>query len=93
MKPSIPALWGPGGGLVVAPAKTASLLGSQFDSKQRCEQFATTLSFFPKSRCNSLDFRTSVIVYLLLNTYGGVGPLGVFPTFLQKVADIIAPKN
>ena len=32
VKPSIPALRGPGGGLVVAPADKASLLGSQFDS-------------------------------------------------------------
>ena len=27
-----------------------------------------------------------------LDTYGGVDPLGVFPLFLKKVADIIAPK-
>ena len=34
VKPSIPALRGSGGGLVVAPAEKASVLGSQFDSKQ-----------------------------------------------------------
>ena len=33
MKPSIPALRELGGGLVVAPAEKASLMGSQFDSK------------------------------------------------------------
>ena len=38
---------GPGGGLVVAPAEKASHLGSQFDSKQCCEQFVTPLSRFP----------------------------------------------
>ena len=32
VKPSIPALKGTGGLLVVAPAEKASLLGSQFDS-------------------------------------------------------------
>ena len=33
-KQSIPALRGPGGGLVVAPAEMASLLGSEFNRKQ-----------------------------------------------------------
>ena len=27
------------------------------------------------------------------DTYGGVDPLGVFPLFLKKVADIIAPNE
>ena len=48
-KPSILALKGPGCGLVVAPAEKATLLGSQFDSKQCCEQFGTPLSCFPLS--------------------------------------------
>ena len=43
VKPFIPALRGPGGGLVVAPAEKASLLGSQFDSKQCSEQSFTHL--------------------------------------------------
>ena len=39
-------------------------------------------------------FRTSVLLRLLLDldTYGGIDPLGVFPLFLKKVANIIAPK-
>ena len=51
VKPSIPALRGPGGGLVVAPAEKDSLLGSQKDSKKCREQFVTPLSCFPQSRC------------------------------------------
>ena len=41
-----------------------------------------------------MTFRTSVLLCLLLDldTYGRVNPLGVFPVFLKKVADIIAPK-
>ena len=41
-----------------------------------------------------MAFRTSVLQRLLLDldTYGGFDPLGVFPLFLKKVADIIAPK-
>ena len=93
VKPSIPAL-GPEGGLVVAPAEKASLLGSQFDSKQCREQFATPLSCFPQSRCNSLAFRIPVLLRLLLDldTSGGDDPFGVFPLFLKVVADIIAQK-
>ena len=90
--PSITVLTGPGGGLVVAPAEKASLLGSLFDSKQigSREQFATPLSCFPQS----LAFRTLVLLRLLLDfdTYGGVDPLGVFPLILKIVAVIIAPK-
>ena len=94
VKPSIPALRGPRGGVVVAHAEKASLLGSQFDSKQCREQFVNPLSCFPEFRCNSLAFRTSVLLRLLLDldTYGGVEPLGALTLFLKKVADIIAPK-
>ena len=50
---------------------------------------------FPESRCNYSAFLTSVLLCLLLDldTYGGVYPLGVFPLFLKKVADTIAPKR
>ena len=93
MKHSIPALREPGGGLVLAPAEKDSLLGSQFDSKKYREQFVTSLSCFPQSRCNSLAFRTSVLRLLLdLDTYGGVDPLDVFTVFQKKVANIFAPK-
>ena len=43
----IPALGEPGGGLVVAHAEKASLLGSQFESKQCREHFVAPLSCFP----------------------------------------------
>ena len=79
VKPSIPAIKEHGGGLVVAPAEKASLLGSQFDSKQCREQFVTLLSRFPQSRCNSLTFRIAVPLRLLLDldSFVGVDPLGV----------------
>ena len=94
VNPSIPALRGPGGGLVVAPAEKASLLGSQFDNKLCREQFVTPLSCFSQSECNSSAFRISVLLRLLLDhdTYRGVDPLDVFPLFLKKVADIICQK-
>ena len=42
VKPSIPALRMPGGGLVVAPAEKDSLLGTQCDSKQCHTKFVTS---------------------------------------------------
>ena len=69
----------------MAPAENASLLGSQFDSKQCREQFVTPLACFPQSSCNSLAFRNSVLIRLLLDLdpYFGVDPFGVFPLFLM----------
>ena len=78
----------------MAPAEKASLPGSQFDSKQCCEQFVTPVPSFPQSECNYLALQTSVLLRLHLDlyTYGGVAPLGVFPLFLKMVVDIILPK-
>ena len=78
----------------MAPAEKASLLGPQYDSKKCREQFVTPWYRFPQCRCNSLAFRTPVLLRLLLDldTYEDVDPLGVFPLFLKMVADIIAPK-
>ena len=67
---------------------------AQFDNKQCREQFVTPFSCFPQSRCNSLFFRTPVLLRRLLDldTYGGVDPLGAFLLFIKIVADIIAVK-
>ena len=67
---------------MVAPAEKASLLGSQFVSKQCRAQFVTPLSCFQQSWCNSLAFQTLVLLRLLLDldTYDGVGPSGVSST-------------
>ena len=95
MQPHIPALSArPVGGLVVAPAKKASLLQDLCLTVISVMRFLTPLSFFPLSSCNSLAFRSPVLLRLILNlgTYGGADPLGVFPLFLKMVADIIAPK-
>ena len=77
-----------------APAEKASLLGSQFDSKQCHELFVTPLSCFSNSLCNYLAFQTYILQHLLLDLdmYWGIDPLVVFSLFLKKVADIIAPK-
>ena len=52
---------------MVAPAEKASLLGTQPDNKQCCEEFVTAVSCFPQSMCNSLALSTSVLMRLLLD--------------------------
>ena len=91
VKLNIPALEVPGGGLVVASAGKASIVGSQFDGKQCREQFVPLLSCFPPSMCNYLAFWTPVLLHLLLQleTYIGVDPLVVFSLFMKMDADII----
>ena len=93
VKPSIPVLRGPGGGLVVAPDEKTSLLGTQFDSKHCREQFVTPL-FVSLSLGAILwpcELLSSMSLLLDLDTYVGIDALGVFPLFL-KVSDIIAPQ-
>ena len=94
MKPSIPALRAPGVVwwwiLLRKPHSWAlSLTASSVVRSLSC----TPLSCFLQSGCNSLAFRTSILLHLLLDldTYGVVNPMGVFPLFIKKVADIIAP--
>ena len=71
-------------GLVVVPAEKTSLLGFQVDSNSVVSSLSL-LCFVSVSsaRCNSLAFRISVLLRLLLNldTYMGVDPLGVFLNF------------
>ena len=94
MKPSIPALRGPGGGLVLAPAEKVSLLGSQFDSKLCREQFVTPLSCFPHSRCNSLAFWTpSLCVCFLIFTHKVVLILCVFSSISTDYLWILLIQN
>ena len=71
----------------MAPAEKATLLSSQFDSKQCHEQLITPLSCFPHSMCNSLSFWIPVLLRLLfdLDTYGVIDTLGVFSLFLKML--------
>ena len=92
--PSLPALVSPGGRLVYTPVEKADLLSSHFDSKQSRASIVVPTSCFPKARCCSLAFRSSLVEKYLreLDDYGGVDPVGVFPLFYKRVADILAPR-
>ena len=94
-KPSAPALSGPGGGMVVPPAEKASLLGSQFDSKQCREQLShiCLVSLFLGSIFWPSGLLSFCVCFLILtHMNGAVDPLDVFPLFLKMVADIIVRK-
>lgn len=91
---SLPALKGPGGRLVSSPAEKAELLSSHFDSKQSREEIDLAPICFPEPRCSSFAFRSSYLLKLLsdLDEHGGVDPVGCFPLFYKKVADILSPR-
>jgi hypothetical protein len=91
---SLPALLGPGGRLVSSPADKAELLSHHFDSKQSRVPIRVPASCFPMPVCRSVAFRSTMVMQFLeeLDSYGGVDPVGAFPLFYKKVADILAPR-
>ena len=90
---ALPPLVAPGGRLVSAPVEKAELLSSHFDSKQSRESVEVPTSCFPEARCCSVAFRSSLVEEYLceLDEYGGIDPVGMFPLFYKKVADVLAP--
>ena len=94
MDSSVPPLLRPDGSLTHCPKEMATLLADVFDSKQSNEKLTMPHSCFPEPKLNSFAFRAREIKALLLDldAYGGVDPNGIFPLFLKKNADYIAPK-
>ena len=83
-----------GGGLVCESVGKADLLSDHFDSKQSRE--AVNLSAAHLSSILSFTtfaFRSSKVRRFLLDLdpYGGTDRLGMFPLFLKRTADVIAP--
>ena len=92
---SLPPLVGRGGGLVCESVVKADLLSDHFDfdSKQSRESVDLPLTCHPSPRLTSFAFRSSEVRRLLLDfdPYGGSDPLGMFPLFLKRTADVLAP--
>ena len=82
-----------GGGLVCESVSKADLLSDHFDSKQSREAVDLPLTCHPSPSLNTFAFRSSEVRRLLLDLdpYGGTDPLGVFPLFLQRTADVMGP--
>ena len=91
---SLPLLISEGGGLLCELVGKADLLSDHFDSKQSMEVVDLPLTCHPSPSLTTFAFRSSEVRRLLLdlNPYGGTDPLGLFPIFLKRTADVIATR-
>ena len=91
---SLPPLVGPGGGLVCGSVGKADLLSDHFDSKHSRESVDLQDTCHPSPSLISFAFRSSEVNRLLLDLdlYGGTDPLGMFPLFWKRTADVLAPR-
>ena len=85
---SLPPLVIEGGGLA---CESADLLSYNFDRKQSRE--AVMLTCHPSPSLTTFVFRSREVRRLLLELEPNFGtdPLGVFPRFLKRTADVLAP--
>ena len=74
--------------------RKADQLSDNFDGKQSREFVDLLLTCHPFPRLTFFAFRLSQVRLLLLDLdlYGGSDPLGMFPHFLKKTADVLAPR-
>ena len=90
----LPPLVSEGGGLVCESVGKADLLSDDFDSKQSREAVDLPLTCHPSPSFTTFAFRSSQVrrILLDLDPYGGTDPLGVFPLFLKRTADVMATR-
>ena len=83
-----------GGGLVCDSVGKADLLLDHFDSQQAREAVDLPLFCHPSPSLTTFAFRSREVRRLLLDldSYGGTDPLGMFPLFLKRTADVLAPR-
>ena len=91
---SLPPLVSEGGGLVCESVSKADLLSDHFDSRQSREAVDLQLTCHPSPSFTTFAFRSSEVRRLLLDLdpYGFTDPLGMFPLFLKRTADVMAPR-
>ena len=89
---SLPPLVNEGGGLVCESVGKADLLSDHFDSKQSRDAVDLLLACRPSPTLTTFAFRSREVRRILLDfdPYGGTDPLGVFPLFLKRTADVMA---
>ena len=91
---SLPPLVSEGGGQMCESVGKADLLSDHFDSKQSRETVDLPLTCHPSPSLTTFAFRSSEVIRLLLDLdpYGGSDPLGMFPLFLKRTADVMSPR-
>ena len=74
------------------PVGKADLLSDHFDGKKFRESVDQPLTCHPSQSLTSFALRSSEVWRLLLDLdpYGGSDPLGMFPLFLKRTADVLA---
>ena len=87
---SLPSLVSEGGELFCEAIGKADLLSDYFDSKQSREAVDLPLTCHPYPSLTTFTFRSREVSRLLLDLdpYGGTDPLGMFPLFLKRPADV-----
>ena len=81
------------GGLVCESVGKADLLSDHFDSKQSREAVDLPLTCHPSINLTTFAFWSREVKRLLLDLdpNGGTDPLGMFPLFLKRTADVMIP--
>ena len=92
---SLPPLVSEVGGLVCESVGKTDLLSDHFDSKQSREAVDLPPTCHPSPSLTTFALRSSEVRHLLLDLdpYGGIDPLGMFPLFLKRTADVMAPTS
>ena len=90
---SLPPLVSEGDGLVCESVGKADLVSDHFDSKQSIQAVDLPLTCHPSPSLTTFAFRSRDVRRLLLDLdpYSGSDPLGMFPLFLKRTADVMAP--
>ena len=90
---ALPPLVSEGGGLVCESVGKVDLLSDNFDSKQSREAVDLPLTCHRSDSLTTFAFRSREVRHLLLDLdpYGGTDPLCMFPLFLKRTADVMAP--
>ena len=70
------------------------MLSDHFDSKQSREAVDLLLTCHPSPSLNTFAFRSSEVrhLFLDLDPYGGTDPLSMFPLFVKRTTDVMAPR-
>ena len=89
---SLPPIIGAGGGLVCESVRR-QMLSANFDGKQSRDSVDLQSTCHPSPSLTTFAFRSREVKRLLLylDSYGGTDPLGMFPLFLKKTAEVLAP--
>ena len=91
---SLPPLIWAGGGLVCESVGKADLLSAHFDGKQSRDPVDMPSTCHPSHSLTTFAFRSREVKRFLLDldSYGGTDPLGMFPIFLKRIAEVLAPR-